>query len=315
MDSLITKILSSKIRLQYKNKKYKIKKFVDWELRQLADELKLQIIEENKYAGFMHLNEVLIRLIQAKQIPINFKDKIKDLQKQVDSLKSDLYNNRYDEKKIKSIKRNLTKIKTEQISLLMKVHSLDYLTLEGYASDIANRFIVGKNLDKKVPYVILSRIANLYLEAVPNYLQIRGVAKSDEWRAMWMSKREGLFTNEVDDLQIQLISLSRMYDSVYESADKPEDFVIKDDDMLDGWLITQSRKHEKDRKKAEIDSQVPANAQEVFWTPKSKEDAERIEALNDNRARLFKERRRQIVQKHGTISESELVKDYKLTHE
>ena len=42
-----------------------------------------------------------------------------------------------------------------------------------------------------------------------------------------------------------IVMWSQLYDNVQESMDAPTKDVIKDDDLLDGWLIVQGKKREK----------------------------------------------------------------------
>lgn len=313
MDSgLISQILSKSVKIRHLKRQYQIKKFVDWELRQAASKLRSNIIEKNKYAGFLPLGEARIRLMQAGDIPVNFNEELKKLQKEIESSKIKLYNLRHDDKKLRTVRRDLEESKADYLSFLIKLHSLDYLTVEGYADDIVARYVIQHNCNRKINYLIADKLVDKYNMSLPNYVQIRQVAKSQDWRNMWMAKKEDLFEKDLDDLQIQLIAFSRMYDSVYENMETPEDFVIKDDDMLDGWLLEQKKNRDKDKLKKSIDDKIPANAQEVFITPKDDEDRQRINDLNDEQALMFKKRREQIIKKHGFINEGKLRKDYKL---
>ena len=45
-----------------------------------------------------------------------------------------------------------------------------------------------------------------------------------------------------------------MYDNIQESLDYPSEDVVEDDDMLDGWLIIQKQKRDKERAVSELEN-------------------------------------------------------------
>ena len=68
-------------------------------------------------------------------------------------------------------------------------------------------------------------------------------------------KQASLFNRPSVELtkdQLSLSSYSTLYDNVYESHECPNEKIIDDDDCLDGWLIQQRRKSEKDRKQMKL---------------------------------------------------------------
>jgi hypothetical protein len=96
-----------------------------------------------------------------------------------------------------------------------------------------------------------------------------------------------------------------MYDSVYDHSDCPEDFVIDDDDMLDGWMLYQKEKIKRDKTKEGISS-LHKNAQEVFIMGQSAEDFERISDLNDNYSKSIIDSRLNAVKRKGQLDELDL---------
>ncbi len=72
--------------------------------------------------------------------------------------------------------------------------------------------------------------------------KIREVARGTEWRILWMCSKEdlsNLFNKSVGDLNINqkmLIYWSRIYDSVFDDPDRPDQEIINDDELLDDWL-------------------------------------------------------------------------------
>ena len=86
-----------------------------------------------------------------------------------------------------------------------------------------------------------------------------------------------------------------MYDSAYEHPECPPDSVFEDDDMFDGWMITQKRENEKNRNKNRTEKLLEGKkldkAGEIFIVANSKEEAQNIYGLNDHTSRhIIKER-------------------------
>lgn len=81
---------------------------------------------------------------------------------------------------------------------------------------------------------------------------IRQVAKSPAWRHKWAaSKALSLFPVNIIDMtdeQALLIYWSQIYDSVYEAYERPPQDVIDDDEKLDAWLESQSKKVDSEAK-------------------------------------------------------------------
>lgn len=82
----------------------------------------------------------------------------------------------------------------------------------------------------------------------------RVIARSMEWRILWISQREnlsGLFGRPVCDLtmrQVLLLYWSRVYDQVFEDPDRPDQDIIEDDEKLDVWLANKSAEREELKK-------------------------------------------------------------------
>ena len=76
-----------------------------------------------------------------------------------------------------------------------------------------------------------------------------------------------------------------LYDNVYESTERPHEDIIQDDDMLDGWLITQRKEREKEQNKKVGEEKMGQNAKiqgadEVFIMTDNADDAKKITDMN-----------------------------------
>ena len=101
-----------------------------------------------------------------------------------------------------------------------------------------------------------------------------------------------------------------MYDNIYESPDAPSEDVINDDDLLDGWTILQKKKREREKAQAELEAKMGDKAQgagEIFLMAGSKNDAERIETMNDVNATMTKKERLHTIRKSdGPVNQQDL---------
>jgi len=100
-----------------------------------------------------------------------------------------------------------------------------------------------------------------------------------------------------------------MYDNAYENPKCPEDEVMDDDDMFDGWIINERRENERDRLENRVESKLDgrhSNAQEVFVMAHSKKDVEDINSYNDLQGKMVKKQRDGFIQQRGNVSGSDL---------
>jgi len=124
--------------------------------------------------------------------------------------------------------------------------------------------------------------------------EIRKVARSSSWSVMWSStKKTGdvLFnkpTSNYSPEQALLCYWSLMYDSVYESMDKPSDKIIEDDAALDKWFQDQKVKSKSDRAKTSKSNDIfhghnahGASNQEEFVMVNTSEEADDVYDQND----------------------------------
>jgi len=100
-----------------------------------------------------------------------------------------------------------------------------------------------------------------------------------------------------------------MYENSRESPDCPPDEVFEDDDVFDGWMISERRKMEEEKKKRRTEKSLPGKldkAQEVFLMAGSKEEAENIYDLNDHENRQIIKERNQFIQYSNKKGDKEI---------
>lgn len=115
--------------------------------------------------------------------------------------------------------------------------------------------------------------------------ELRQIARSGGWNIMWSAgKKSGnLFgrpTAHMTSDQMSLLYWSMMYDSVYESMERPSDAIIENDEKLDKWFEEQSKKRKDERKKKNNKSSTDRHP-EQFIMVQSDEQADEVYEMND----------------------------------
>ncbi|MBU2060472.1 MAG: hypothetical protein KKH44_01315 [Bacteroidetes bacterium] len=230
--------------------------------------------------------------------------------------KIELYNNILKSNTQQTIRKYLQVAKDELVHLHNIRHSFDYLTCAGYANYVKNMFLIAncaRYKNKKVNWAIfdLNRAMNLYYTNMLSGDTIRMLARSVPWINIWPAlKINGkIFDNNYLTIEQQtLISWSNMYDKIHEHPECPSDEVIEDNDLLDGWLLIQSKKRSDERKKQEvgkITNPKIKNANDIFIIAETPQDVAKIDLLNDSTGTRIKHQRLQEVDSKGTVLEQQ----------
>lgn len=151
---------------------------------------------------------------------------------------------------------------------------------------------------------------------------IRKIARSPTWRFRWNGAKSigdlfGKSICEFDAEQQSLLYWSQVYDSVYESLERPPEEIINDDDALDKWFEDQQRKDKS--KEVEEKGQIGKmrlspkmrNSGEIFvvTNPDINPNApgrQEIDGLNTEFVRKFKQQEADKIKEHGQLNEAEL---------
>ena len=210
------------------------------------------------------------------------------------------------QKKIKLLNKDIA-------SLFMKKNSLTERCAESIAKASMEKYLVCCNVHNidgsrcwepnetfEQSFSLINEIYNQYIRSQITELQAREIIQNDPWRSLWNAGKteSGIFGIPSSKLSIEqksLISWSRVYDSVHESPECPPEEVLKDNDMLDGWFISQSRKREKDKKNRGSQKDSNVKGDEVYVFADTPQDAARIFDMNDSSGRaILKQRQKQI---------------------
>ena len=245
-------------------------------------------------------------------------ENLKTLNNNLDQMRVDYYNNFFKEDTRKYIKDAIKR----QNKNILKLHEKKTLFFDKtceYLRDFAvavllvsqNAFFQDGTLAiEKIP---ATQLINTHLQYGLGESKIRGVAKSYQWRSIWNCKEMGSIFNcsacDLNNEQTSLIGWSRFYDGVYESLDRPNDDIIKDDIALDGWSISEDRKRKEEQKKSEGEKMLPDNMQnagEILIPVKSKREQENVLALNDSYGKSVLKSKKKQFAKGGSFKENEL---------
>ena len=168
----------------------------------------------------------------------------------------------WDRTKTKRNRRALENAKKAQTDLFSRASSFDHLTLEHYCSTEAIKFQITKTLrDQKTKELILAEDCSKqefekYLAQINEHVlflpTIRQIARSEYWKGYYLTHEQGVFGKPVGDLnpeQLSLLTSTRMYARIAEHPDSPDQSVIDDDDVLDGWVLYQTEKAIEEERK------------------------------------------------------------------
>ena len=84
--------------------------------------------------------------------------------------------------------------------------------------------------------------------------QIREIARSNEWRIMWILGKDNpssIFNKKISDFdanQKVLCYWSKVYDSAFEDPNRPSDEIVNDDYEFDLWMANRHLSNEEERK-------------------------------------------------------------------
>ena len=220
-----------------------------------------------------------------------------------------MYNNRHEKKKYNKIRLYLRKAESELQKLMMKKNSYYENSCEGLAQTEKVSWIVRKcTYQNGLPYnfdgLILEQAMGMWQAATMPDVAVRELARTDPWSSLWNTCKKTniklFYNNEITIAQKHLVMWSQTYDSIHESMECPPNFVIEDDDLLDGWFIAQSRKREEEKNKEDIDKKLGKNSDksQIFLMGKNdQEQIESIEKFNDPEAVLRRKSRSKALSK------------------
>lgn len=311
-DILLSRIVFGSTLVRIRNKQYVYRK-ASKEINYKADLLYEETLQDHIYDGWLTQDKTVFVLMENGLWSNQHDIMLKELDKKLENAKVLLFENFMFTKKKQDYRNQLKSIRKQLDQYYTVKHSLDQNTIEAYASRIRNEYLIMNCLynsnntrkiftaTKKNDSDFLNDCANEIAKTIPNVDTLKELVKSDIWKSYWnASGKSCVFGNDASDYtdeQRVLINLSRMYDSVYEHPDCPNDEIIMDNDALDGWMIVQKQKREKEKKTQTITGtgSKANNAAEVFVMATDKQEAQEIFDLNAQESRKVLQERQKVV--------------------
>lgn len=326
MSSLLYRILSGIIKINVCDETYFIKSISVYQ-KYLVELYYEQLLQEyDELDNMMSQGQLFGWLIKNGYWKEENDGQLRKFKRDIEDFKVKLYECAFRTEEKKSIRNYIRQAESKYSGLLEQKHRFDYLTPEGAASIAKNKYQIALSIYKgenplfaadsyfisQFPY--LDHIILKYNEQLATSNQIREMARSDVWRKYWCGREServfGKSALELTDEQLNLISWTRIYDNVYQHPDCPGDEIIDDDDALDGFLIADKRKRDKEKGITAVDELITnekiKNANEVFIVANTQEDAKKIYDLNEPMARGNIRKREKLIDKKGTVDEGEL---------
>lgn len=317
----VSKIVSGVTIFTYNDKDYVINPPQALHI-QLAEKIYKARLKQAKEVGVLSSEQFLDNLIDLDLWSDEEEARLQMLPKTVEEFKVLLYQNYVKYRNNDKIKKSLEKAQKEQLTLQENKDLLRKESAEGLAETAKYRHLICSNITDIYGNVCWEDYniedANLIRFAIESYLSarlseddIRELSRKDPWVGLWsVGKSEnGVFGKPsymLTEEQKSIISWSRIYDSINESPECPPNKVVEDDDMLDGWLILQSRKRENEKEKGQSDKDG-LKGDEVYLMADDAEGASRIYGLNDTASRGIIKTRQKQIQKSDAVSAENMI--------
>ena len=274
----------------------------DINIKQNAHLVYLKTIDEYKYdTNYWIMDKGIQNLLNIYNIWNEDLEKLlKENLDNLDSTKIQLYQNYLNRNTRDLLKSSIASLNNTINDLYNKKHYFDYLTLEYYAQNVKNQYLITNmvyNVDneKIFNYNTFDNIDSVFLDKILNEIHrntidtisIKKLARHDSWRSYWNISKDNVFGGTVKDWtdeQRSLVNFSKVLDSIREHTESPSEDIISDDDALDGWILHQNKKNEQEKTKQYLSDKYglnKKNAGEVFMITQDKEERKIINDLND----------------------------------
>lgn len=323
LNTYISRILSGYYIFVCKNTMYKLK-YPDLNTKYLAELYAQEEFDQNRFNDWISDEEIVNYLIVSDLWNPVIEKEFNSLSKTIEDYKVNLYENEFNKVKQKKIRKSLSDAKLRLDHLHTIRHSFDHLTVTGYANLLKSNYILAHSIFdmqdnlifpniEDIDFVLFNNLSSSIAQGIISSAAFREIARSDIWRNYWISNKNFVFgkpTIEWTDEQRNLAVITKMYDNAYEHPECPDNHIIEDDDMFDGWMISIRRDNEKQKKNKQSEKRLGdklSNSGEVFLMANSRDEAKEIYDLNNVSSRnIIKERQSLLNKSKGPIKDSEL---------
>jgi hypothetical protein len=298
------------------------------EQRYKAYEVYTRALRDFELNGSYTDDELLDFLVDRKIWDSENEKLFEQLYQDVDDFKVKLYELAFKSTERDKLRKYLKHARNELQKLLQIRHSYDYLSAHGSAEMTRARYLIACSMhyEDGRPYYrngdfwrsndrLIEEVVSQIQPQKPSETVIRELARTEPWRSIWNCRKSegtvfGIPSVDLIDEQRTICVWSSIYDSIYEHPEAPSEDIIKDDDILDGWLIKQRRK--RDSQSIEnladniIDNEQIKNAGEIFVPVNTLEDNRKIEELNSPTSRMTKRARLNYIVEKGVVREVDM---------
>lgn len=313
---MISRILLQYFPFSFEKEKYLIDLCPAPEIVWASEEHKQEMLESTKWDDVWPEKKFIDWYLFKGLLQHDYESHMRSLSSQIKSAKKDLYGaamaakGNQEDPHLKKARRALDAPQNRLSFLESVLSQIRRKSREGLAEDASEDFLLEHCfLDPKtresipVDSTLLDSARFKILSSCPTSEKIREIARSNSTQLLFSVKKGDIFPNYPNDLQIMFLSYIKMYESIFKSQDCPPDFIISDDDALDGWMLTQDKGKSPDN----IPNSVK-NRENVFITAETQEEANAIYSQNSGNARTLQKARLRELQTKGAVKESEFKK-------
>lgn len=323
LEKFVNRILSGKQLIEHQDVLYELRS-PSLDIRLQANILYDNTYEDNLYSSSFILEDNIEDLLFELDIVYpTYKKDMEILEKKIENIKLDLYYYFFDNTKKSKYKKDLSSTRTRYNELFNLSHSLDFLTLENYCANIKNEFIISNTLYiyetnqlifyNNDNYQLFNNLIHKISSNIIDISTLKAIARSDYWRNYYAINKNHLFPYsiiEFNEEQKAILSISLMYDRVYEHPECPDKEIIEDDDALEGWMIHNQRENKKQKQEKSVNNILGSDrmkkSNEVFLMADSAAQRDDILRLNSPENLLKRQNKINTVLSAGTIKDAEL---------
>jgi len=294
----------------------------------VANEVYNKAYNEAALRGVISNEEMLKKIIEMGIWTDEDQEMLAQIPKDIEEWKVQIYNALHNEDQKNRLKKYLRRAEDVLTEVYSKKTCFDHYTREGTATYARTIWAVENctRYENEEIYgwkdIGVSSALSFFKDNSADEKSLRELSRTEPWRSMWVTNKKvgrDLFHNNkymLNDEQKSLILWSNMYDNIHESSESPADEVMEDDDMLDGWLIVQRRKRNKQQNEKMIDDKTNnekiSQSDEVFVMARSTAEAEKINDANDVHSRMVKRSRETKITASDQVTEHSDFQDVRL---
>lgn len=280
-------------------------------------------IRENNYLNFLYEKELdrsmqsgILTQDQLRRLFYAYgawgdeeNEKRENLKKELTILSNQLKRSEFHTLKKKKIKKRIEQIEREINELNQQELTLFSVSAENRSEEIKRRFMVQmftETIEEKPLWSNREEFLNIddvqfvnnlvvayYKNNIYSEKELREIARSPEWRFRWVAAKHGeqLFgrpISEWSEMQNMLVYWSEYYDGIYESTDRPPEYIIEDDVLCDQWVKNQNKKLAQNKnhpQKQKRGQKLDHNEQFIMVAKDDKEAIEKVQSMNSDQVR------------------------------